>query len=123
MDVWEANSMANAVTPHSCKSNDLTVCTGDDCTRNTGECDADGCDFNPYRMGNTTFFGVGKTIDTSKPVTVVTQFITADGSTTGTLSEIKRFYVQNGVTYAQPDSDVAGVTGNSVTDDFCAALA
>ncbi|KAH7348657.1 glycoside hydrolase [Rhexocercosporidium sp. MPI-PUGE-AT-0058] len=121
MDIWEANSMANALTPHSCKSNEPTVCTGDECTRNTGLCDADGCDFNPYRMGNTSFFGVGKTIDTSKPVTVVTQFITTDGTTTGALSEIKRFYVQNGVTYAQPASDISGVTGNSITDSFCTA--
>ncbi len=121
MDVWEANSMANALTPHSCTVNTPTQCTGDECTRNTGLCDADGCDFNPYRMGNTSFFGSGKTIDTTKPVTIVTQFITDDGTASGTLSEIKRFYVQNGVTYAQPDSDVAGVTGNSITDEFCAA--
>ncbi|CZT06856.1 probable Probable 1,4-beta-D-glucan cellobiohydrolase A [Rhynchosporium graminicola] len=121
MDIWEANSMASAVTPHTCKTPKMSVCTGDDCARNTGFCDADGCDINPYRMGNTTFYGPGKTIDTSKPVTVVTQFITADGTTTGKLSEIKRFFVQNGVTYASPSSNVAGISGNSITDKFCAA--
>ncbi|KAL2064142.1 hypothetical protein VTL71DRAFT_4636 [Oculimacula yallundae] len=121
MDIWEANSMANALTPHSCKVPELAVCTGDECTRNTGFCDADGCDFNPYRMGNQSFYGVGKTIDSSKPVTVVTQFHTSDGTTTGTLSEIKRFYVQNGVTYAQPTSNVEGIAGNTISDEFCTA--
>ena len=61
-----------------------------------GTCDPDGCDFNPYRMGNHSFFGPSMIVDTTSPFTVVTQFITDDGTTTGTLSEIKRFYVQNG---------------------------
>lgn len=61
------------------------------------------------------------TIDTTKKLTVVTQFITEDGTDTGNLSEIKRFYVQNGVTYANSDSAIDGVTGNSLTDDFCSA--
>ena len=36
--------------------------------RYSGVCDKDGCDFNPYRMGVTNFFGVGSSfsIDTSK---------------------------------------------------------
>lgn len=49
-------------------------------------------------MGDTSFYGSGKTVDTTKPFTIVTQFITADGTDTGSLSEIKRFYVQNGQT-------------------------
>ncbi|KAM0175732.1 hypothetical protein ACHAPF_005327 [Botrytis cinerea] len=120
-DVWEANSMSQALTPHVCTVDSQTACTGDDCTSNTGVCDGDGCDFNPYRMGNTTFYGSGMTIDTSKPFSVVTQFITDDGTETGTLTEIKRFYVQDDVVYEQPSSDISGVSGNSITDDFCAA--
>jgi cellulose 1,4-beta-cellobiosidase len=72
-------------------------------------------------MGNTTFFGAGLTVDTTKPFTVVTQFITNDGTTTGTLVEIKRFYVQNGNVIPNSQSDIAGVSGNSITDSFCAA--
>lgn len=53
--------------------------------------------------------------------TVVTQFLTDDGTATGVLSEIKRFYVQNGVTIANAESDIAGVSGNSITEDFCTA--
>ncbi|KAF7898267.1 hypothetical protein EAF00_004713 [Botryotinia globosa] len=120
-DVWEANSMSQALTPHTCTVDSQTACTGNDCVSNTGVCDADGCDFNPYRMGNTTFYGSGMTIDTTKPFSVVTQFITDDGTETGTLTEIKRFYVQGDVVYEQPSSDISGVSGNSITDDFCAA--
>jgi cellulose 1,4-beta-cellobiosidase len=86
-----------------------------------GTCDPDGCDFNPYRMGNESFFGPGKTVDSSSKMTVVTQFITSDGTATGTLQEIKRIYVQNGNVIANSASDVSGVTGNSITSDFCTA--
>jgi cellulose 1,4-beta-cellobiosidase len=67
-------------------------------------------------MGNTTFYGEGMTIDTSSVFTVVTQFIEG---TDGNLAEIKRFYVQNGVVFSNSESDVSGVSGNSITTDFC----
>ncbi|RFU24712.1 hypothetical protein B7463_g11626, partial [Scytalidium lignicola] len=124
MDIWEANQISAAYTPHPCSVDGQTRCSGTDCgigARYDSLCDADGCDFNSYRMGNTTFYGPGLTIDTTKPFTVVTQFITNDGTTTGTLSEIKRFYVQNGNIYPNSYSDVSGVSGNSITDSFCAA--
>ena len=57
---------------------------------------ADGCDFNSYRMGVKDFYGTGMAVDTSKPMTVVTQFITDDGTDAGNLKSIHRFYVQNG---------------------------
>jgi len=47
-------------------------------------------------MGNKEYYGTDMTVDTSKPITVVTQFITADGTDTGTLKSIHRFYVQDG---------------------------
>lgn len=99
------------------------MCKGDDCggtysdTRYAGTCDPDGCDFNPFRMGNESYYGPGKTIDTKSKVTVVTQFI-EDG---GSLSEIKRFYVQDGTVYANAASNVDGVEGNSITPEFCKA--
>jgi cellulose 1,4-beta-cellobiosidase len=81
----------------------------------------DGCDFNPYRLGDTTFFGNGSAnkvpslpiglgsayplrisqgcphttalqVDSTKVFTVVTQFITSDGTATGDLIEIRRKY-------------------------------
>ncbi|CAI9634833.1 glycoside hydrolase family 7 protein [Alternaria burnsii] len=120
MDIWEANSVSTAVTPHSCSTIEQTRCDGDGCggtysaDRYAGVCDPDGCDFNSYRMGVKDFYGKGKTVDTSKKFTVVTQFVG-----TGDAMEIKRFYVQNGKTIAQPASAVPGVEGNSITTKFC----
>jgi cellulose 1,4-beta-cellobiosidase len=96
MDIWEANSVSAALTPHSCDTVSRTMCSGDDCegiyssTRYAGTCDPDGCDFNSYRMGDSSFYGKGLTVDTSKVFTVVTQFIGDP------LTEIKRYYVQGG---------------------------
>lgn len=47
----------------------------------------------------------------------MTQFI----ETSGSLSEIKRFYVQDGVTIANPASTMTGTSGNSITPDYCTA--
>lgn len=52
-------------------------------------------------------------------MTVVTQFLTDDGTPSGTLSEIKRFYVQNGNVIPQSMSTISGVGGNSITTDYC----
>lgn len=53
-------------------------------------------------------------------MTVVTQFITADGTATGTLSAIRRLYVQNGKVIQQANTNVAGITQtNQITDSFC----
>ncbi|KAK3367538.1 glycoside hydrolase family 7 protein [Podospora didyma] len=79
MDILEANSMANAFTGHPCKGNN---------------CDKGGCGYNPYASGQKNFWGPGKTVDTSKPFTVITQFPASGGR----LSQITRKYVQNGRT-------------------------
>ncbi|KAJ6478992.1 cellulase CEL7A [Mycena sanguinolenta] len=118
MDVWEANKISAAYTPHPCSVLGQSTCTGDSCSApnsTAGTCDQAGCDFNSYRMGDTTFYGPGMTVDTSQKITVVTQFI---GSP---ITEIKRFYVQNGNVIPNSNSQVSGVTGNSITDSFCSA--
>jgi len=84
-DIWEANLTASAYTSHPCRVSESTVCDNDeDCGdgdhRYGGICDKDGCDLNSYRAGAMDFYGAGKTVDTTKPFTVVTQFITEDGS-------------------------------------------
>ncbi|TCD66503.1 CENP-B protein 1 [Steccherinum ochraceum] len=122
MDIWEANSMAAAFTPHPCAGDGLQVCTGDACNGGTaGLCDPSGCDFNSFRMGDETFYGAGLTVDTTKPFTVVTQFLTSDNTTTGTLSEIRRLYVQNGQVIQNSKVNIPGIdpTFDSITDDFC----
>lgn len=72
-------------------------------------------------MGNTSFYGTGMTVDTKSKFTVVTQFITADNTASGELSEIRRFYVQNGKVIPNSESKISGVSGNSITDSFCSA--
>jgi cellulose 1,4-beta-cellobiosidase len=80
-----------------------------------GTCDPDGCDFNSYRMGDTTFYGPGMTVNTNDVFTVVTQFIG------NPMTEIKRFYVQNGVVIPNSQSTIPGITGNSITETYCDA--
>ncbi|KAJ8509372.1 hypothetical protein ONZ45_g8448 [Pleurotus djamor] len=124
MDIWEANSMATAYTPHVCRDPGLYRCEGLECgdgpNRYDGVCDKDGCDFNPFRMGDQSFYGLGKTVDTNQKMTVITQFFTHDNSDTGTLVEIRRKYVQNGVVYDNPSSTFPELSQyDSITDDFC----
>ncbi|KAF4943081.1 hypothetical protein FSARC_15060, partial [Fusarium sarcochroum] len=124
MDIWEANSISNAYTPHPCRKLTQESCTGDACggtysnDRYSGSCDPDGCDFNPYRQGDKTFYGPGSNfkVDTTKKVTVVTQF--KKGSN-GRLSEITRLYVQNGNVIENSQSTISGNPGSSITQDFC----
>lgn len=66
-------------------------------------------------MGALDFYGKGMTVDTSKKFTVVTQFIG------NPLTEIKRFYVQDGKVIANSQASVGGLTGNSITDAWCDA--
>lgn len=77
---------------------------------------------NPFRNGNPNFYGPGSNfaVDTTRPFTVVTQFITNDGTDNGNLSEIRRFYVQGGKKIETPKTNVPGL-GNydSITDSNC----
>ncbi|KAG2421381.1 endoglucanase EG-1 precursor [Aspergillus terreus] len=104
MDILEANSRANSFTPHPCNGND---------------CDKGGCGFNPYALGQQNYWGPGGTVDTSKPFTITTQFITDDGTKTGTLKEIRRQYIQNGKIIANAKSS-AGV--DSITEPWCESV-
>ncbi|KAI0974382.1 carbohydrate-binding module family 1 protein [Xylaria arbuscula] len=101
MDILEANSQAHAFTPHPCSDTD---------------CDKSGCGYNPYAKGYTDYYGPGGTVDTTKPFTVVTQFITDDGTTTGTLTSINRKYLQDGKLIASADPE-----GDVLTTDSCNA--
>lgn len=130
MDIWEANKMATAFTPHPCNINETGQlrCEGTSCGNNdsgeryNGVCDKDGCDINAYRTGNHNFYGPGPefAVDSSRPITVVTQFLTNNGTDEGDLSEIRRFYVQDGRTVYSPPSTILGPDGgSSITDGFC----
>jgi len=63
MDIWEANSISTAITPHMCTVNGQYRCNGTECgeggDRFNGVCDKNGCDLNPWRGGSTRFYGPG----------------------------------------------------------------
>lgn len=59
-------------------------------------------------------------MDTSRPFTVVTQFVTDDGTDAGTLQSIHRFYVQDGEVIPNSVVEVEGVDAvNHISDGFC----
>ncbi|TPX47517.1 hypothetical protein SeMB42_g02264 [Synchytrium endobioticum] len=93
MDIWEGNSISTSTTAHPCKG---------------GTCEQ--CHYNPFREKFTSFYGPGKTVDSTKKITVITQFITSDGTDKGSLTEIKRLYIQNGKIIPNP---------SSIDDKFC----
>ncbi|KAG8924233.1 Exoglucanase 1 [Tulasnella sp. 419] len=118
MDIWEANSISNAYTPHPCDTTGLYRCEGATCD----VCDQPGCDFNPYRMGDRTFYGPGSNfkLDTTKKITVVTQFLTDTGTASGKLKEIRRVWVQNGVVIQNTKTNIANLDPyDSITEQFC----
>lgn len=123
IDVWESNSHSFALTPHACEVgyNDFHVCEGDEecggtysAERYNGHCDANGCDFNPYRMGVKDFYGEGKTLDTSKPFTVVTQFES---------QSLHQFFIQDGQKIEMPNANHEGLPEtNEVSPEICDVL-
>ncbi|KAH8812899.1 putative endoglucanase [Xylogone sp. PMI_703] len=111
MDLWEANANATALTPHPCQ--------GDNC-------DKSGCGFNPYAQGVHNYYGNNDVVNTLEPFTVITQFYTDDNTTTGTLTEIRRLYIQNGqiIQNAVSSSGLDSITASwcSSTDSSAASL-
>ncbi|CAD7955449.1 unnamed protein product [Amoebophrya sp. A120] len=97
--------------------------------RYNGECDKDGCDFQTNRLENPTapaepsYYGPGKKVDTTQPLTVHTQFITSDNTPNGDLVEIRRYYEQppNSGTFIDNMvwQDDSGCHHKSLTDSFC----
>jgi len=125
VDLWEANKLAGSMTMHPCSNAGFYPCTGIECGDGNkhqyyqGVCDKDGCEWNSYRMGNSSYLGPGATVDTLKPITVVTQFLTDDGTDAGALSDIRRIYVQDGKVIQNSYATVGGIQGDSITDAMC----
>lgn len=134
MDIWEANGISNALTPHTCQmpnGDDMVGpvgCTGSECgeggERYESICDKDGCDLNPYRFGNTDFYGPGKQVNTERKFTITTSFLT---DSSGNLAEIRRTYYQEDestgemIEIATPPFELDGRTYDSITDAMCTA--
>nr|BAF57424.1 putative glycosyl hydrolase family7 [uncultured symbiotic protist of Mastotermes darwiniensis] len=114
-DIMEANTRAITFTTHPCSKLKQNV-------KNTVQCMPDGCGFNAYRYGGRTFYGPGATykVDSTKKITVVTQFISSDGTDKGDLVEIRRLYVQGGKVI--PNAKVSVYNSgefDSISDKFC----
>ncbi|KLU90884.1 hypothetical protein MAPG_09409 [Magnaporthiopsis poae ATCC 64411] len=139
MDIWEANKVATVFTPHTCSKPSSFLCRGDDeCGKGPmGVCDKAGCGINPYKYGSKDFYGEGKTVDTKRPFTVVTQFVHAnrdqsDAARAGPLKMIVRKYVQDGRVIASPpvvlpspaqgSSPSPNDTTGALTQPFCDAV-
>jgi hypothetical protein len=90
LDIIEANSLTTMMVTHTCNG--------------TNSCEPSGCAYLPYALGKKKFYGRGPSycVDTTKPFTIVTRFISDDGTDTGNLKEIQRFYKQNGRTISNP---------------------
>ncbi|KAI1084173.1 glycoside hydrolase family 7 protein [Whalleya microplaca] len=122
LDLWEANSVATALTPHTCSAPGVFACAGAECG-SLGNCDKSGCPYNPYKLGNSTFYGPGSdtVIDTSRPFTVTTQFL----ESMGVMNEIRRTYVQDGRTIPNARVPAASPTvppGDSIKMSHCQAV-
>jgi cellulose 1,4-beta-cellobiosidase len=66
-------------------------------------------------MGNTDFYGKGKTLDTSKKFTVVTQF---------QQNKLTQFFVQNGKRIDIPGPKHEGIQGDTaaITPELCSSM-
>jgi hypothetical protein len=104
-DIQEANNQAMVFTTHPCATlGQFSV---------PGQCSTDGCGFNAYRYGGKTFWG--QTVNPKQKMTIVTQFVG-----TGTLTEIRRLYIQGGVKIPNPKLLVYNTAQyDSITDAFC----
>jgi cellulose 1,4-beta-cellobiosidase len=134
MDIWEANKEATAFTTHPCSIKGTKTCSGLECGglpdqmeyRYKGVCDKDGCDFNSFRNGEPDFYGEAAKheVDSSKPFTVVTQWITDDGTDDGDLVEIRRLHVQDGTVIQNSRTSILpgkDKKDDSITDGYCDA--
>ncbi|KAK8067659.1 glycoside hydrolase family 7 protein [Apiospora saccharicola] len=129
MDIWEANGVATALTPHTCSNPGPFLCTGAECDKDApGVCDKSGCQLNPYKTVGKDFYGPGLTVDTKRPFTVVTQFwstMTGKNSNSdratkdnGVLTEIRRFYMQDNRTISAGTPEGAAAGAKEGTNTF-----
>ena len=128
LDIWEANVISTQMTVHACETAGYHPCDDIECGDNPnhrfdGVCDKNGCDANPYRQGLHDFYGPGPsfTLDATKPMQVVTQFITDDGTDTGNLVEMRRFYVQDSKFIYPPNPSYTppGKNYTAISDEMC----
>ncbi|KXH37027.1 glycosylhydrolase family 7-4 [Colletotrichum simmondsii] len=119
-DAWNSNAHSYSMISKPCVDTGYEVCQTTDCdaakTGGSGQvqCDSSGCDYNPYRLGDKEFYGKGKTVDTSRKFTVVTQF---------SEDNVKQFFIQDGKRIETPAASYPGFPNASgLSPDYCKAL-
>jgi len=125
IDLWESNRHAMSFTMHPSLKEGVVYCHGDEeCGTPDGDrfkavSDRNGCDVNPNRFNQTDFYGRGSDfkIDTTKPITVVTQFHDENE-----VLSVTQHYIQDGKKIEHPDY-LGKKHGNAESDDFCQARA
>jgi len=120
MDLWEANNAAQVYTPHPCRDERVYGCKTDiECGQPEGVCDQWGCSYNQYQT-NPNYYGPGKnfTVDSSRKITVVTQFHTDPA--TGKLNNVRRLFLQDGKLIANAPAS-SGVA--DMSNAYCKATA
>lgn len=122
MDLWEANARATAFTPHACNVTSIYECSGAECG-DDGVCDKSGCGYNPYALDAHKYYGYNDKVDTTKPFTVTTQFLTHDGTSAGVLDEIRRLYIQDGRVIHNAAVKFQGTKIDSITPAYCKSVA
>lgn len=120
-DLWEANALATQFAAHPCSvDGPAVVCNNKD--DNCHQCDTSGCAWNHYRTGDQSYYGPGLKVNTNQKFTVVTQFLTNNGLDNGTLSEVRRLYVQGGKVIENNRFISGGnsqISFDSIQDDYC----
>ncbi|KAL0934986.1 exoglucanase 1 precursor [Colletotrichum truncatum] len=112
-DVWNSNSNSFQMSSKLCRQTSYSICQGDNCEggQRFPDCDRDGCDYNPYRLGAKDFYGLAKTVDTSKKFTVVTQFAE---------DKVTKFFIQDGQKIDAPATTLPGAADSSgLNADYC----
>ncbi|KZL85552.1 exoglucanase 1 protein [Colletotrichum incanum] len=118
-DVWNSNANSFSMISKPCIHIDYNVCRGWDCDNAYGAgpvlCDRTGCDYNPYRLGNKSFYGKGKTVDTDKKITVVTRFEE---------DQVTQFFIQDGKRIEAPKPTYPNFPEKSgISSKHCSVLA
>lgn len=83
LDTWETDKISTALTTHPCTSLEQAMCNRDNCSGTYSDncygsnCDPDGCEFNPFRLVNESFFGPNKIVDGILSNSVISDFCIA----------------------------------------------
>ena len=120
------------MTSKPCTLDGLHTCRDYDCWDPwTATCDRHGCDYNPFRVGNTDFFGRGKTVDTNEPFTYVPcprrrtiTTVANDGRVVTRFTEeaVTQFFIQDGVKIEAPAPVLDGfesIETGGISGEYC----